>query len=336
MDEEYLKRLGLSIARGVPQMATGLVDLAALPFTLTGLLEPEQAVGSTDWMTKRGYLPPKQEGLLSETSELMSSAMSPAGAAKSGLLGLGMIAGAKGQKAITKAIKTAQDEAMEIAQKNAALPIEKGGLGLPANNTAIDRARAMGADIDNPIYRGTVTDEIVANPNMGTGQRQGTGIWASKDPYLANTYAENPGGNVMPLVMLKDGNVAYVDWKGQNWGDAPINASLRKEGAKRGENLEKNKDFNYSPTSNTAARIAREKGYSALELKNIADMGGRAKFMYDVPETADNVVVFKPEMLRSRFAAFDPMRRNEPDLLASILAGLGLGGLLSLEEEQQY
>jgi len=43
-------------------------------------------------------LPPPQEGLLSETSEMLASAISPAGAAKTGLLGLGAIAGARGAK----------------------------------------------------------------------------------------------------------------------------------------------------------------------------------------------------------------------------------------------
>lgn len=88
---EYLKSLGISVARGVPQLATGFVDLAALPFTATGLLKPEQAIGSTDWMTAKGYLPPKQEGLLSETTELLSGAINPAGAVKGGLLGLGAL-----------------------------------------------------------------------------------------------------------------------------------------------------------------------------------------------------------------------------------------------------
>lgn len=89
--QELLKSLGLSVARGVPQMASGFVDLAALPFTATGLLKPEQAVGSTDWMTARGYLPPKQPGLLNETTELVSSALNPSAAMKAsaaGLLGL--------------------------------------------------------------------------------------------------------------------------------------------------------------------------------------------------------------------------------------------------------
>lgn len=95
MDEEFFRRLGLSVARGVPQMATGFVDLASLPFTMTGLLEPEEAVGSTAYLTERGLLPPPQQGIIPETVEMISGSLSPQGAATSGLLGLGSIIGAK-------------------------------------------------------------------------------------------------------------------------------------------------------------------------------------------------------------------------------------------------
>ena len=94
------KDLGLSVARGVPQLATGFVDLAAMPFTATGLIEPEDVFGSTDYLTRKGLLPPKQDGLDNETVELVSSALSPGGAAKAGILGLGTI-GALGQKQIS-------------------------------------------------------------------------------------------------------------------------------------------------------------------------------------------------------------------------------------------
>lgn len=100
MDEEFFKRLGLSIARGVPQMATGFVDLAGLPFTMTGLLEPEEVVGSTAYLTSKGLLPPPQEGLLEETTEMVSGALNPAGAVKGGLLALGTMAGVKGGKSV--------------------------------------------------------------------------------------------------------------------------------------------------------------------------------------------------------------------------------------------
>ena len=86
--EETLRKLGLATARGVPQLATGFVDLAALPFTATGMLRPEQVFGSTDYLTSKGLLPPEQKGLLGETTELVTSALNPAGAAKTiGLLG---------------------------------------------------------------------------------------------------------------------------------------------------------------------------------------------------------------------------------------------------------
>jgi len=89
--EETLRKLGLAAARGVPQLATGFVDLAALPFTMTGVMKPEQAVGSTAYLTSKGLLPPPQEGLLSETTELVSSAMNPATATKAALAKGGLL-----------------------------------------------------------------------------------------------------------------------------------------------------------------------------------------------------------------------------------------------------
>lgn len=74
--------LGKSVARGVPQAVTGFVDLAALPFTLSGLLEPKNVVGSTDYLTARGFLPQPSQNLLGQTTELLSSAVTPAGVAK--------------------------------------------------------------------------------------------------------------------------------------------------------------------------------------------------------------------------------------------------------------
>lgn len=90
--EETLKKLGLATARGVPQLATGFVDLAALPFTMTGMLRPEQAFGSTAYLTSKGLLPPPQDGLLSETTELVSSALNPATATKAALAKGGLLA----------------------------------------------------------------------------------------------------------------------------------------------------------------------------------------------------------------------------------------------------
>jgi hypothetical protein len=84
---DVLKKLGKSVARGVPQLATGFVDLAALPLTMTGLRQPEQIFGSTAYLTDKGLLPQPQTGLLNEGAELASSMVNPAGLAKLGLIG---------------------------------------------------------------------------------------------------------------------------------------------------------------------------------------------------------------------------------------------------------
>lgn len=84
---DVLKSLGTSVARGVPQLATGLIDVAGLPLTMTGIRQPEQIFGSTAYLTSRGLLPQPQTGLLNQGAELASSMISPTGLAKAGLLG---------------------------------------------------------------------------------------------------------------------------------------------------------------------------------------------------------------------------------------------------------
>jgi hypothetical protein len=112
MDNNYelFKKLGLSVARGVPQIATGAVDLAALPLTMTGIRKPEQIFGSTAYLTDKGLLPQPQTGLLNQSTELASSMLNPAAAAKGGL-GLAGIMIGKGAKT-WDAVKAAQAEEM--------------------------------------------------------------------------------------------------------------------------------------------------------------------------------------------------------------------------------
>jgi len=137
-----------------------------------------------------------------------------------------------------------QEEALRLAQQRAALPVSEGGLGLPPNNTPMDRARAMG--FVNKSYHGTkATDIDTLKP---AGGRFGKAVYTSDVPEDAVSYAIGQGytggENVLPL-LTKEPALAYA--------------------------------------------------------------GGRI-----------NVFV-NPNDVRSRFAAFDPFRRNEPDLLAGAL-----------------
>mgnify|MGYP001600756715 CR=1 FL=1 len=119
-------------------------------------------------------------------------------------------------------------EAFETARRNAALPRSQGGLGLPPNNTAMDRARAMGYTV--PTYHGTHDDIDAFDPAMsGIGTHVGTQEQAENrlmdvarqrvglgaGPRLHH-YEE--GANVMPLLM-SPGKVKDVKDVGM-WNDS--------------------------------------------------------------------------------------------------------------------
>lgn len=154
---------------------------------------------------------------------------------------------------MAKAIPQApREEALRIAQQNAAKPISEGGLGLPPDNTAMDRARAMG--FVTPAYRGTTADEVLSKPKT----------FVSENPDISNEYAG----------YLKD------------WADDPemLDAMMK-----------------LTPHGNVMPLLVKD-----------AEKG-RART--SIP---DYEMILDPEQIRSRFAAFDPARRYESDLLGSV------------------
>jgi len=117
-------------------------------------------------------------------------------------------AGAKGVDALVDALRSfkfPQDEAMILAQQRAALPVEKGGLGLAPTNTATERAAAMG--FDTPLYHGTGADITKFDKKFDKLDR---GFWfgnqdvASK---FANASAGNP--NVIPSLVRLENPYVY-------------------------------------------------------------------------------------------------------------------------------
>lgn len=94
-------RLATSMTRGVPQLASGFLDLAGLPLTMTGLLDDKDVFGSTAYLDSKGLLPPRQTGLGNELAEMGSSMLNPPLAAKGALLGLAGMVG-KSSKLPTK------------------------------------------------------------------------------------------------------------------------------------------------------------------------------------------------------------------------------------------
>ena len=76
----------------------------------------------------------------------------------------------------------------KTAQKNAAKPVEEGGLGLPANNTAADRAKAMGFNLD--YYHGTERlDRLTENGLNPKRATSGPMPFGTDTPMVASNYA---------------------------------------------------------------------------------------------------------------------------------------------------
>jgi len=209
-----------------------------------------------------------------------------------------------------------QQEALDTAQRNAALPIEEGGLGLPKDNTPEMRAKAMGFDKD--VYHGTSSDisEVVVLPE---GRRYLKPFYTTADTsedaaefasQFANTKSEMGNPRVMPLLMRGD----------------VMDIRNNPEAAKKLADI--------AEQSYTELRIG-EKGLPtwgqvnnyATEAKN----AGIDSILLDERPNLNSIANLNPKNIRSRFAAFDPMRRNEPDILAGVLPL----GLLADEEQRK-
>ena len=95
------------------------------------------------------------------------------------------------------------EQAHLTAQRNAALPVNQGGLGLAPDNTAMDRARAMGFDTD--VYHGTgadidAFDMSKVGSNIVLPVNAPRGVYTAKDADIASRYSNGNGSNVIPLI----------------------------------------------------------------------------------------------------------------------------------------
>ena len=181
------------------------------------------------------------------------------------------------------------------AQRVAAFPVDQGGLGLHPGNTAMERARAMGFDTD--AYHGGTNDFASFNANRP--------VYATDEPRIADIYANatgrhaalreiNASPNVMPLKLGgKKLEVSDLGETGHGWYSDNLASALGVEPQR--------KLLNTLP----------DHGYDRLEVTDFSDLGGDQ--MQHMLPAGSNVI-------RSRFAAFNPAKRDSSDLLA----GLGM------------
>jgi len=275
-----------------------------------------------------------------------------------------------------------QQEALDTAQRNAALPIEKGGLGLPKDNTPEMRAQAMGYDVD--AYHGTNTGEILAFDPALMGKQSGGNLKASffaDRPSAANYYInETPENVVIKPQYAEEYNKIYSKFTNDEakaiekfnetydknirstvqipWDETnPEVLALKNQARKSADDyfgkyfdkdivqdpkyFDKNPeglvypvklntkglmDYDAGGATWTPYQDQRIKSLLAQEGRTLEDVGGvniSNSYDADIGQKIGVYGIADPSRVRSRFAAFDPMRRNEPDLLAGVLP-LGL------------
>jgi len=205
--------------------------------------------------------------------------------------------------------------AHKLAQKNAALPIEQGGLGLPPNNTAMDRARAMGFDMD--AYHGTTANIEQFDPERSSSAAAfGPGVYTTESAKDASGWLKSKdGGNVIPLLINESSFLKAREM------DTKTKGIL--------ENF-LGRELNDGPPPLFSLE---RRGGSVSEGAMNAGFGGVEHFGTSRTPTKNNVIL-DASKIRSRFAAFDPLKKDSANILASILGATTLAGMYGKEQEQ--
>jgi hypothetical protein len=230
-------------------------------------------------------------------------------------LALGLTPMGKGAKV---AKKTEFEVAQEIAQRNASLPVSEGGLGLPKSNTAMDRAKAMGFDTD--VYHGTSKD-IKKFSNKMSNRGYGTSV--AEQAKNAEGYAQN--GAIYPLLINKNTIL-----------DVTNPSQVEKLSKVTDEYLSNVKPYDnqttFYPFTKENVFEGFKKPYSAYyaEQRLIPELAKKMGYTGTraLEDNMPQYKIYNPKDIRSRFAAFDPFRRNEADILAGVGVGVPTAGLL--------
>jgi hypothetical protein len=187
-----------------------------------------------------------------------------------------------------------QQAALDLAQQRAALPVSEGGLGLLAGNTPEMRAQAMG--FDTPVYHATDVDFTSINPSVKG--KYGAGVYTATTPKYAEIYAQGENARTLPL--MARGKLASDDER-----IAIADQMLEQYQAKEGMDVPLWKKMTKEELAN--------RGYTGVSI-------GKER------------LIFNPSDLRSRFAAFDPFRK---DVATATAMGVALPDLLAAEPTPQ-
>ena len=211
------------------------------------------------------------------------------------------------------------EQAHLLAQQRAALPVNQRGLDLPANNTAMDRARAMGWDVEayHTSRHGVDVDSLDSGkyaiaPFDAIGTHFGTKEAALDRFNRTVGTTEQLKGSTYP-VLLKGTN-PLLSKNGQVFNEEPLLMSLSEKA-----------DYGNLSKSN------------ALQREQIFSQNSIIPYINDVEMPGSTSYIAPPSSIRSRFAAFDPFNRDSSNLLAQsakFAPAATLGALMANEKRK--
>lgn len=207
------------------------------------------------------------------------------------------------------------EQAHLIAQRNAALPVSEGGLGLPPDNTAMDRAKALGFDY---VRRSQSTKTPFNDVDYGMFVQHGGDVESALDDISG--YG-----------------------KGRWLGRADVDAAdIKKQILKSIRNSGVHNDY-----GTTAAKLTREalpedivNSAGTWDAPDIAEK--IINDLYDrgitAVKTPDGAIIWDKSNIRSADAAFDPMQRESSNLLAQsakLAPASALGAYVYSEKQKE-
>jgi hypothetical protein len=216
---------------------------------------------------------------------------------------------------------------METAQVRAALPYAEGGLNLPANNTAMQRARAMGFETapSKELYHGS-RGELAGNidPSKSDyGFHVGTVEQAQERlKTFGNRGIDYPeGANIAPLLKNKYADFITVKDKGSFNADELV------------EQFKGNKNIDQKAIKKIADMIGKDERVATRQVMNeynemIRNLVGQQgykglKYMNNTEGEGLSYAISDPSVIRSRFAAFDPyMEKSTNPMAAGLVVSL--------------
>jgi hypothetical protein len=219
------------------------------------------------------------------------------------------------------------------------------------------RAREMGFDTATPMYRG------MSRPY--DADKTGNYQMFTSSPLDAGEYAGGfEGANVLPALVAR-GKGASIDAGGANWNAIPRSAIPKDIAAKLHPSV------GGQVRTDEFIHAAKEAGYDSATIQNVFDnidgiirtkpkpskvdqsklddifaelegfdFGAVGDAPTVIPDQAINYApvtvhaAFNPANIRSRFAAFDPAKRNSKNLMAGV-AGAGVTGAAATSERDQ-